>query len=462
MRISPKPVACMFFISKFLWNMAEFHPPQNASEFAANFALIKPPMNDTEASYESARCLFCYDAPCVQACPTGIDIPLFIRQIQEGRPASAAKTIYQSNYFGHACGQVCPTEVLCEGSCVYVKQGVPAVGIGRLQSYATANVIARDQSVFRLAPNVAKKVAVIGAGPAGIACACELRAHGVQVDVFEAKARPSGLTVHGVAPYKITNEAALSEMDYLIRHFGLTMHYESPIASAEALQQLANDFDAVFVGIGLGETADIHIPGENIAGYHGAVEFIETLRMQQHGVQVPKTVVVLGGGNTAMDAASECARMGAERVVLAYRRSREEMGAYGFEFDLAKNVGVESLFNAAPLEVLGTDHVEGIRLVRTKTEHGRVVPIENETVEIACDWVIKATGQTKQTGWLAQISGLATDSSGRIQVNADFQTTNPQFFAGGDAVNGGKEVVNAAADGKAAALGMLKWWAAQA
>ncbi|MCB9232733.1 MAG: NAD(P)-dependent oxidoreductase [Bacteroidia bacterium] len=433
--------------------MAEYKSPTNEAEFEQNFAQLKPLMSKTEAYYESSRCLFCYDAPCMNACPTSIDIPLFIRQINTGNVDGAAKTIYDSNYFGYACGKVCPTEVLCEGACVYNHSEVKPIEIGRLQSFATGKVIAENKLLYKLAPENGKRVAVIGAGPAGLACACELRLLGYAVDVFEAKSKPSGLTVYGVAPYKITNQEALVEMDYLEKQFGYTVKYDSEVTAGH-LQGLAATYDAVFLGIGLGNTRSIGIPGENKAGCTGATEFIEDLRMEHAAITVPPRVVVIGGGNTAMDAASESARLGAESVILAYRRPKEEMGAYEFEYDLAKGVGVKGLFNAQPVEILGDDRVEGVRFIRTALKDGQVVNVEGSEFVVLCDMVILATGQEKQSGWLSQIPGLTLDKGGRIQVNEIFQTSHPQYFAGGDAVNGGAEVVNGAADGKAAARGI--------
>lgn len=423
--------------------MSEFKRPESESDFEKNFAQIKPLMTETEAYYESSRCLFCYDAPCINACPTGIDIPLFIRQINSKNEMGAAKTIYNSNYFGYACGKVCPTEVLCEGACVYNNSDVKPIEIGRLQSFATGKAISTDKELFITPKSNGKKVAVIGAGPSGIGCACELRMYGFDVDVFEAKTKSSGLTVYGVAPYKITNEEALNEMDYLEKQFSYKVHYNKPISTKEDLALLEKNYDAIFIGIGLGKTSELKIKGEELQNVFGAVEFVEQLRTNHHKVSVPKKVVVLGGGNTAMDAASESARMGAE-VILAYRRSKEEMGAYHFEYDLAKSVGVKGMFNVAPVEILGNGKVSGIKL---KSKDGAVQTLE-------CDWVIKATGQSKQTNLLSFIDGLKLNSNGTIAVNEKQQTSHKKYFAAGDAVSGGQEVVNAVADGKKAAKGI--------
>ena len=438
--------------------MSEYIPPSSESEFEKNFKQIKPLMSDTEAYYESSRCLFCYDAPCVTACPSDIDIPLFIRQINSKDPLSSAKTIYDSNYFGYACGKVCPTEVLCEGACVYNHQDVKPIEIGRLQSYSTGKAIRSNKQLYNLPPSNGKKVAIIGAGPAGISCACELRMLGFEVDIFESKDKSSGLTVYGVAPYKITNEEALDEMDYLQNQFKYNVHYNSAIKTSADIEKLEKNYGAILIGFGLGLTSQIKIAGEEKENCFGAVEFVEKLRMGHHKVSVAKNVIVLGGGNTAMDAASESARMGAEKVILAYRRSKEGMGAYEFEYDLAKGVGVKGLFNAAPLEILGNGKVTGVKFIKTKEVNGKLETIPGTEFIEECEWVIKATGQSKQVELLKMLNGVTIDSKGRVEIDgASFQTKNPKYFAAGDAVSGGQEVVNAAAEGRKAARGIQKY-----
>ncbi len=412
-------------------------------------------MNATEAFVESSRCLFCYDAPCMKACPTHIDIPLFIKQIHTGNVDGAAKTIYDMNWMGNACGKVCPTQVLCEGACVYNHAHVKPLEIGRLQNFATHQAIVAGKALYKKGTPTGKKVAIIGAGPAGLSCACELSLLGYDVDIFEAKTRPSGLTAHGTAPYKITNEEALAEVDYLQQQFGFTIQYSKPIETKQELLDLEKGYDAIFLGIGNGPTSAMNIPGEALDNVIGAVEFVEALRFQKHQLKVPKSVVVLGGGNTAMDAASESARMGAEEVHLAYRRSKDEMGAYSFEHDLATSAGVKSLFNTTPKAILGTDKVTGVRFVKTALENGKLIELPNSEFTINCDLVIKATGQAKHGSFLQQIKGLELDASKRIKINHNtHQTGNPKYFAGGDAINGGAEVVNAAYEGKQAALGI--------
>lgn len=434
--------------------MPEFRRPENEHEFHQNFAQIKPLMNKTEAHYESSRCLFCYDAPCMHACPTGIDIPLFIRQINSGNLTGSAKTIYQANFFGRACGDVCPTDVLCEGACVYIHQDIKPIEIGRLQAYASHHAIRNEIHFFEAGDDNGKKVAVIGAGPAGLSCACELRRLGFAVDVFEAKANPSGLTIYGVAPYKITNDDVLEEMRYLETQLGFHIKYNSAIRDKAALQKIENSYDAVFLGVGLGNTDNLGIPGEHLQNCIGAVEFIEQLKMRQHRQQVGKKVVVLGGGNTAMDAASEAARLGAEKVTLCYRRSKEEMGAYAFEYDLAKSVGARGLFNVVPLEIMGEQKVEAVKFARSESRNGKIEIMPGSEFVEPCDMVIRATGQAKYRNLGELIGNLKFDAAGRIVIDEKGQTTNKKYFAGGDAANGGREVVNAVAEGKMAARGI--------
>jgi glutamate synthase (NADPH/NADH) small chain len=427
--------------------MAEFNRPETPQDFIRNFAPKKPLMNSSEAYYESARCLYCYDAPCMDACPTHIDIPLFIKQINTGNIKGAAATIYDSNWLGNACGKVCPTEQLCEGSCVYTHQNMKPLQIGRLQNFATEAVMQAGSPLFSPGKDNGRKVAIVGAGPAGIACACELRVLGYSVEIFEAKALPTGLTVYGTAPYKITNEEALRENEYLQNQLGYTIHYNHPIQNAAQFAELEQGFDAVFLGLGLGATARLGIPGEDLPGVVGAVEFVEELRMKQSGYSIPDTVVVIGGGNTAVDAASESARMGASSVHLVYRRTKVHMGAYDFEYATALGAGVKGVFEASPVRIEGEGQATGVTFARP----------DGTEFHLPAQLVIKGTGQAKQGELLKHLPNISTDNKGRIVVDEAFQTTRPGYFAAGDAVNGGAEVVNAAYEGKCAAQGMHQW-----
>jgi glutamate synthase (NADPH/NADH) small chain len=435
--------------------MAEFKRPKNDREFEINFSPINKLMNKTEALLESSRCLFCYDAPCTKACPTHIDIPLFIRQINSGNVKGAAKTIYASNYMGNLCGKVCPVEVLCEGSCVYVNQGVRAIEIGRLQNFATNKVISEKIEIFTEGEKVNKKVAIIGGGPAGISCASELRSAGINADIYEGRKMATGLALHGIAPYKIANEDVLEELNYLQRQFNFNIFYNRYIKSKDELAKLEKEYDFIFLGIGNSNTSALNIPGEDKKNVFGAVEIVEELRLKKSNVVYGNKVIVFGGGNTAMDAASESARMGAEKVTLAYRRSRKDMGAYEFEYDLAKSVGVKAYFNIAPVEILGDDKVTGVRFIKTETKGGKLKTIKGSEFTEECDMVIKATGQSRHFELYQNIDNLEVDDFGKIVVDKNFRTTNPKYYAAGDAVNGGKEVVNSVAEGKQAAKSMI-------
>ena len=319
-------------------------------------------------------------------------------------------------------------------------------------------IIDKGKNIFKVGKSNGKKIAIIGAGPAGIACACELRTLGYEVDIFEAKDKPSGLTVYGIAPYKISNEEVLKEVSYLQNQLGFNIKYNSAITSKDQINKLENDYEAIFLGVGLGNTANLELDGEDKEGVIGAVEFIEDLRMHHHKVKVPNKVVVIGGGNTAMDAASESARMGARKTVLAYRRSKKEMGAYGFEYDLAISAGVDSLFNVAPIEIIGKRKVEGVKFAKTEIIDGKLQIKKNNVFIVRCDMIIKATGQAKQGTFYQLIDDIEIDTKTKIIVNPEtYQTSNSMYFAGGDAVNGGAEVVNAAYEGKMAAQGIEQW-----
>ena len=432
--------------------MGDFKRPNNLDEFHSNFSQIKPLMNATMAYYESSRCLFCYDAPCIKACPTGIDIPLFIRQINNGNLVGAAKTIYEKNYLGNACGKVCPTEVLCEGACVYNEQDVKPIEIGRLQNHASQHVIDHDVEIFTKSNPKEQKIAIIGAGPAGISCASELCKRGYEVKIFEASDKPGGLALFGTAPYKILNEEVTNEVEYLQKQFGFEIQYGRRIDSREEVEFLEAKYDAIFFGVGLGGTRSISLKGEDLENCEGATEFIENLKSDPLGTVVGRKVVVIGGGNTAMDAASESARMGAEEVTLVYRRDRESMRAYEFELELAKSVGVKTIFEAQPIEIMGNERVTGIQISKTEFKDGKLSLKDEATLALDCDMVVMATGQSKQTE-LFDLFGIEYDERGRILTqNGTYRCSKPNFYAAGDAVNGGAEVVNACAEAKAAAI----------
>ncbi len=416
-------------------------PVLSDEEIRERFQAIKPQMTDNEAVVEASRCLFCHDAPCIRACPSSIDIPMFIRQIMSGDTKGAAKTIFTQNILGKSCGKVCPTEVLCEGACVYEKLNKKPIDIGRLQAYATDHAIERNIRFFKKGKPSGKKVAIIGGGPAGLACAHELTVLGHEAVVFEASPKAGGLNRYGCAPYKISNEESDQEAAY-IQAIGFEIKTDRRV-TPEQLREMEKEYDAVFLGLGLGESHRLGIPGEKKENVFGAAEFIYRLREREQKIQVGERVVVVGLGNTAVDAAVESAKLGAQ-VTVIYRRGKKEKSAYDFEVDLAKQQGVQLLFRTLPVEILGNGKVEGIRC----RQNGK------ESV-IDCDMVIFAAGQEKFADFCNAIP-VAMDN-GKITVNGDFQTSNSKYFAGGDCVNGGKEVVNAVAHGRDAARGIDKF-----
>lgn len=406
------------------------------------FAELKGPMTREEARIESSRCLYCYDAPCVTACPTHIDVPRFIRQIAAADPLGSAETILEANALGHSCARVCPVEVLCEGACVYHDWQEKPIEIARLQRHATDAAYAEGEPPFEAGPDNGKRVAIVGAGPAGASCAVYLRRLGFQVTIFEKRKLPGGLNTYGVAEYKMSQPTAVAEMKYLFK-LGCSVVTGKEIGKDVPVADLVAEFDAVFIGIGLSDTRALGIPGEDLPGVVDALSFIERVKAKG-GKGLPKSecTVVIGGGNTAIDGATQSVRTGAGKVVMAYRRGPEDLSAYEFELEHARKDGVEIRTNAVPARILGKTKVEGVEF--------------KDKTKIQCDRVIKAIGQTKHFA-LAKAFGLAQHEDGRLKVDAStLATSKHNVFAGGDAVNGGKEVVNAAADGKRAAWGIQR------
>lgn len=426
--------------------------PPAGSVWRDNFAELKKPLVREEARVEASRCLYCYDAPCVKVCPTHIDIPRFIRQIAAADPLGSGETILEANALGHSCARVCPVEVLCEGDCVYHDWHEKPIQIARLQRFATDAVHAADELPFEAGEDTGKRVAVVGAGPAGVACAVYLRRLGHAVTIFEKRKIPGGLNTFGVAEYKMDGKTSLEELRLLFR---LGCAVKTGIAVDAVLAgKILKDFDVVFLGVGLSGTKGLGIPGENLPGVVDALSFIE--RVKAHDKKVldsSAATVVIGGGNTAIDAVTQSRRTGAAKVILAYRRGAEDMSAYDFEVALARGDGAELLLNAAPKRILGKKKVEGVEFARTKTVKGKLVE-EKKTFIVPCDRVIKAIGQQKDKS-VGALFGVALNDDGTIKVDAKtLRSTQPKVFAGGDMVNGGKEVVNAAADGKRAAWGI--------
>jgi glutamate synthase (NADPH/NADH) small chain len=421
-----------------------------------NFADINPPLTPAQALEEGSRCLFCQDAPCIKACPTEINVPLFIRQIMTENLKGSAKTILEANILGHSCGRVCPTSVLCEGACVLNHEGRRPVAIGRLQRHAVDYVLDNNITLFRAGAENGKKVALIGGGPASLACAAELRRQGFATVIFDAHAESGGLNRYGIAAYKMRAEESAAEVE-MIRGLGVEIRNSIEVGRDVALQQLEKDYDAIFLGVGVGETDALGIPGEDLPGVVDAVTFIEeTKTLPLSAVKVGGRVAVIGGGNTAIDVVTAAKRLGAEHVYMVYRRSPQEMSAFDYEYDLAKHDAVEFEWNAAPVKAIADSHghVDTLECIRTQSIGGKLQNVPGSEFCLAVDMVVKALGQKKKVGFLQQIADLTLEK-GRVVVNSStMQTTNPKYFAGGDCVNGGGEVVDAVAHGKRAARGI--------
>lgn len=424
-----------------------------AETYAAHFADIAPPLTPAQAVLEASRCLYCFDAPCMQACPTRIDVPSFIRRIAEDNVRGAAQTILQSNPLGGFCARDCPTEVLCEQVCVRnVQQGQP-VAIGRLQRFAVDGLLASaDSRIFERAPASGRRVAVVGAGPAGLACAHALARAGHAVMLYDAKAKPGGLNEYGVATYKTVGDYAQREVEWLLSVGGITLECGWALTTEEQFTRLRQEHDAVFLGLGLADTHRLGVAGESLAGVGDAVEFIAELRQAADPATIPvgRRVVVIGGGMTAVDAAVQSKLLGAERVDMVYRRGPEHMGASREEQDLARTRGVTIQHWLAPVELLGEGgSVRAVRFARQQLLAGRLAPAGEECL-LEADMVLKAIGQRLGNEVLAQC-GLAL-RDGRIAVDASGRTSVPGVWAGGDCIAEGQDLtVEAVAHGLRAA-----------
>ena len=420
-----------------------------ADRISENFSDLHPAYEPHEAAVAADRCYFCYDAPCITACPTSIDIPLFIRQIQTGHPEAAARTIFEQNILGGMCARVCPTETLCEEACVREAAEGKPVEIGRLQRYATDTLMAKDSHPFTRAAPTGKTVAVVGAGPAGLSCAHRLAMLGHDVTIFEARPKAGGLNEFGIAAYKTPDGFAQAEVDWLMKIGGITVENGKALGRDIDLDALTSGFDAVFLSIGLGGVNALRAQGEDKAGVADAVDFIARLRQASDLTSVPvgRNVVVIGGGMTAVDAAVQSKLLGSENVTIAYRRSREEMGASKFEQDLAAQKGVKLMFNVMPVAVHGNGAAVEIELEYTTSEGGKLKGT-GETLRLPADQVFKAIGQTL-TG---TPESLALEG-GKIAVTGAGRTSLSGVWAGGDCASGGDDLtVTAVAEGRDAAL----------
>ena len=432
-------------------------------DYAGNFADIHPAFETAEAALvEANRCLFCYDAPCTKSCPTSINIPKFIRQISTENLKGSAHTIFSANIFGAGCSRVCPVEKLCEGACVYNLMEEKPIAIARLQRYATDPAIEKKWPLFTRKPSTGKRVAIVGAGPAGLSCAHGLAREGVAVTIFEKENQGGGLMTYGIAAYKVTPAFCQEEVDYILSLGGIEVIYGQELGRQLSLASLQENFDAVYLGLGVGLTRQLGIPGEDLDGVVDAISFIYDIRSQDFSqVPVGEKVAVIGMGMTAIDAATQAKRLGAKEVHLVYRRTQAEMPCTEAELNLAKLDGCRITWLASPKEILGAaGQVSGLVCDRMELSapdaSGRRFPAPTgHTFTLAVDMVIKATGQLP---FEALVNGYGLPhQAGKIKVTDQGRTPNKGVFAGGDCVNGGKEVVDAVQAGKDGARGILEY-----
>ena len=430
-------------------------------QYASNFADAHPPLTRAQALVESDRCYFCYDAPCVTACPTGIDIPSFIRKIGTDDPKGAAKDILTQNIMGSVCARVCPTEVLCEGSCVRTAQEERPVRIGALQRYATDWLFDAGVQLFKAGPSSGKKVAVVGGGPAGLSCAHRLAMLGHKVTVFEGRDKLGGLNEYGVAAYKVAGGIAQREVDYLLAVGNIKIEAKM-LGRDIKLEKLRRDYDAVFLGMGLAGVNGLGIASENLDGVHDAIGYIDVLRQAKDlsALPVGRRVVVIGGGMTAIDIACQTQRLGAEEVTIVYRRGEEQMSASHKERDWAQTNGVLIRHWARPVRIVTESGAVGaVEFEYTKAGKGGKLTGTGERFTIAADMVFKAIGQALVADPLVEGGKQVLEMvDRRIAVDAGRHTSLEGVWAGGDCVAGGQDLTVAAVeDGKQAALAIDAW-----
>jgi NADPH-dependent glutamate synthase beta chain and related oxidoreductases len=423
---------------------------QQNPAIAERFGDLHPPFEAQAAVIESNRCLNCFDAPCTSACPTHIDVPKFIKKIASGNLHGAALGILDANILGASCARACPVEVLCEGSCVMHGLAEKPIQIGRLQRFAMDDFHARGGRLPRRSNQMRpEKIACIGAGPASLAAAAELQQRGFQVTVFDKRSLPGGLNTYGIAEYKLPLTESLREIE-LIKELGVEFRFDVEICEA-SLARLEAEFDMIFLGVGLGPMHRLEIPGESHPDVVDALQFIEDYKTGKTA-QIKGDVVVVGAGNTAIDAANAAKRLGAKDVSILYRRTREHLSAFDFEYRQALQEGVRFLWLTQLMAIHSSAAgITSVECLRMKIDSdGLLKPIEGSTFHVECNMVIPAIGQSPLLDLLAQYRGVQLEQ-GRVVVNrATGQTTNPKYFAGGDCVNGGREVVDAIADGKRA------------
>jgi len=425
------------------------------SELSENFSDLHPPLKDHEALVASDRCYFCHDAPCVTACPTDIDIPMFIRQISTGNTLGSAKTIFDQNILGGMCARVCPTETLCEQACVReLAEGKP-VKIGLLQRYATDEAMQENVQFYERAKPTGKKIAVVGAGPAGLACAHRLAVHGHDVVIFDANKKPGGLNEFGIAAYKTVDGFAQDEVDYVTAIGGIDIRCGKQLGKHITLASLQQDYDAVFLGMGLSDVNALGITNKEPEGLEDAVDFIASLRQAKNKAKLPigRKVVVIGGGMTAIDCAVQAKYLGAEQVTVCYRRGQEQMNASPFEQDLATSKGVVIRHWVQPKKIKSSkDKVSGIELEYTELKKGKLVST-GQTLALEADQIFSAIGQKLTPSDLNGSAKAIKLSGGRIKISSEGKTSLKGVWAGGDCTNQGEDLtVTAVAQGRDAAM----------
>ncbi|MEP7142524.1 MAG: NAD(P)-dependent oxidoreductase [Ferruginibacter sp.] len=439
-----------------------------SDQYQQNFSDIHPPFETTDAALvEANRCLFCYDAPCMKSCPTSIDVPKFIKQISTGNIKGSAHTIFYSNIMGAGCSKVCPVEKMCEGACVFNLMEEEPIPIAKLQRYSTEKAMENNWQLFKRKGSTGKKVAIVGAGPAGLSCAHMLSREGVDTTIFERESKGGGLMTYGIAAYKVTPQFCEAEVNYITAIGGIEIRYNQELGKDMSLAGLQKNYDAVYLSIGVGLARRLDIPGEEIEGVADALTFIYDLRHKGYDqVAVGDKVAVIGMGMTAIDAATQAKRLGAAEVTLVYRRTENEKPCTQVELDIAKMDGCKIIWLAAPKAVIGEsgkvkELVCSIMQLGVPDESGRRSPVDTgETFTLEVDMVIKAAGQMPFEE-LVQKNGIE-NRGGRIVLKPNCETNIPGVFAGGDAVNGGKEVVDAVQAGKDGAKAIMDFFHAKA
>jgi dihydropyrimidine dehydrogenase (NAD+) subunit PreT len=434
--------------------------PRAAEPSEERFPDLHPALDGHAAAIEANRCLFCFDAPCTAACPTHIDVPRFIKKISTGNLRGSALAILESNVLGLSCSRVCPVDVLCEGACVMVRDNYKPIEIGRLQRFAMERFYENPAAGWIVPSPIRhhEKIGCVGGGPASLTCAAELRRRGYAVTVYDNRPLPGGLNTYGVAEYKLRPRDSLREVE-MIRSLGVEFR-QALVGEGVGLDDLEKEFGLIFLGMGLGAMNQLGIPGESLPGVVDALRFIERYKTAPD-FRVSGKIVVIGGGNTAIDAANAARRLGADEVHLFYRRSEREMPAFKSEYDRSKVEGVRFHWLAQPTEIVGKGgRAAAVRFAPVRlgapdhTGRCKVISGVGSQYEFACDLVIPAIGQSQLTSLLETTRGIALRDGLVVVDRSTGRTSNPRYFSGGDCVNGGREVVDAAADGKRAAIAM--------